>query len=154
MILMLQKRRLNRLKEVFGWELHYFDATEAILSMSSKLCLGSECTGRCMVNVHQICSEPAFLQANRQNRGQNWWLNLVWKQLGPFCTWFLWMNQKGFTRAQHPGTCGRSMYVRYRASSISQFPSTWSLILQFLFNFFRQSYMIPGLWKSCTSRST
>ncbi|CAN6438700.1 unnamed protein product [Victoria cruziana] len=31
-----QKRRLNRLKEVFGWELHYFDATEAILSKSAE----------------------------------------------------------------------------------------------------------------------
>ncbi|KAF3782050.1 tRNA dimethylallyltransferase 2 [Nymphaea thermarum] len=31
-----QRRRLNRLKEVFGWELHYFDATEAILSKSTE----------------------------------------------------------------------------------------------------------------------
>ncbi|XP_031491507.1 tRNA dimethylallyltransferase 2 [Nymphaea colorata] len=31
-----QRRRLNRLKEVFGWELHYFDATEAILSKSAE----------------------------------------------------------------------------------------------------------------------
>lgn len=133
---LLQKRRLNRLQTLFGWDIHYVDSTESISCMPSGFFYVSF-KKKFLLHVKILTSlyndNHYIFQANQMKCGLHKWLDLLWKllelslvKMKDWCLiWRVWLAHRWI---QLKEICGLNMYARYAILYLENASVSWGCV--------------------------